>query len=171
LEPRLLFAAYYVNSSAGSTGNGSSSTPWNSLSSISSYAAFHSGDVVNLTGTFNNQVLVLGSADAGITITTNTTSPASIVEPASFNQMAAIQISGSSITISNLQLIGPGATANSNSYYGVWLDNSTAAQLTGENISNITETGFVFAGLEIYGNTRSPASWPKAPLPDTPMRI
>lgn len=153
MEPRLLFAAYYVNSSAGSTGNGSSSTPWNSLSSISSYAAFHSGDVVNLTGTFNNQVLVLGSADAGITITTNTTSPASIVEPASFNQMAAIQISGSSITISNLQLIGPGATANSNSYYGVWLDNSTAAQLTGENISNITETGFVFAGLEIYGNT------------------
>jgi hypothetical protein len=153
LEPRLLFSGYYVNSAAGSGGNGSASSPWNDLASISSYGGFHSGDVVNLTGTFNNQVLILGSADAGITITTSSTSPASIVEPPSFNQTAAIQVSGSSITISGLQLTGPGSTASSDSYYAIWLDNTTAAQMTGETLRNITETGFVFAGLEIYGNS------------------
>jgi hypothetical protein len=95
LEKRVLFTAYYVNASAADGGNGSASLPWNQLSSISAYTGFHSGDVVNLTGAFNNQTLGLGSAQSGIKITSSATNPAQIVESASFVFTSAIEVNGS----------------------------------------------------------------------------
>jgi hypothetical protein len=153
LEKRVLFTAYYVNASAADGGNGSASLPWNQLSSISAYTGFHSGDVVNLTGAFNNQTLGLGSAQSGIKITSSATNPAQIVESASFVFTSAIEVNGSNIAISNLQMTGPGITASSNSMYAIWFENGGSTQLIGDTLNNIDETGFVFAGLEIQGNT------------------
>jgi len=93
------------------------------------YTGFHSGDVVNLTGTFNNQTLSLGNAAHGVTITSNALNPATIIESESFVFTSAIQVTTGSVTLSNLQLIGAGPTANSNSFYGIWFHNTGSTQL------------------------------------------
>jgi hypothetical protein len=153
LENRTLFNAFFVNSSAASGGTGSSASPWNLLASVGSYTGFHSGDVVTLTGTFNNQILTLGSAATGITITTSASSPAKIVESSSYAFTSAITVTTSDVTLSNLQLTGPGLTASSNSYYGIYFENTGLVQLTGAAVSNVNASGFVFAGLQIQGST------------------
>ncbi len=153
LEPRLLMTAYYANASAVTNGSGTSASPWNTLASISAFAGFHSGDVVNLSGTFNNQVLSLGSSATGITITSSATSPAKIVESSTYSFVSAITVLTAGVTISNLQLTGPGITADNNSYFGIFFDNTGSSVFTGATVNNVNESGFVFAGLQISGTT------------------
>ena len=66
LEERRLLSAYYSNGSSLLAGDGSAATPWNSLYAISIYTGFQRGDVVYLSGTFNNQNMFLEAPATGI---------------------------------------------------------------------------------------------------------
>jgi len=154
-DRRLLSAEYYCNASAATNGTGTAASPWNQLHSISTFTGFKSGDVVNLTGVFNNQTLALQGADTGVTVTSNARNPAKISESPTYGFISAITVTTSGVTLSNLVLTGPGITADSNSYYGIWFQNKGTTQLIGATVDNVNITGFVFAGLQMDGNANA----------------
>jgi hypothetical protein len=158
MERRLLLTStvktYFATGGSSNGGTGTAGSPWTSLASIGTGQTLHAGDVIVLSGTFRDQSLRLGAADTGITLTASASAPAVISESPSWGGTSAIEIDhASGITISNLILSGPGITANTTNYYGIWFnDSSGSTSYANETVNNVTETGFAYAGLEIKGN-------------------
>ncbi len=157
MEKRLLFTTYYATAGVGGTHVGTAADPWSTLANIGSGQTFHSGDVVSLTGNFaaSGESLSLGSADTGITITSNASSQAMITEPTTSTFISAINITTNNVTVSNLQIFGPGVAVSDNNYYGIYVQNtSTSAKLTGVTLENDLVSGFGFTGIYVSGGDK-----------------
>jgi parallel beta-helix repeat protein len=137
--PQIVYAAsYYINCSASSNGSGTSSSPWNSLTSPNA-KTFSAGDTIYFDrgttcyGAFAPKGS--GTSSSPITVTAYGTGAVPIIDGQTNN--AVIALSNQSYwTIEDLKLLH-------GEYYGLYIYASSS--ITGLNITNVEATGAYYA--------------------------
>jgi hypothetical protein len=160
LEPlenrQLLSNTWYATGGLAANGNGSAGNPWNSLAAINTAinnSTIVGGDTVELAGTFNQSGQEL-NVSAGITVTSNGSSPALIAEPSGWNLADALHVTTGNVALSNLTLTGPGIGVSSANQYGIYCsDTSGSSNYSNVTISNCNVSGFVMAGIMFQGHS------------------
>jgi len=154
-------ASYYINCSAGTNGSGTSSSPWNTLSSANGHSYSPGDSILLLRGTTcNGQLTPTGSGTSAspITIDTYGTGARPTINAGSSYSAVIELYNQSNWVVQNLVLQG-GTT------YGIEIHTVAGTSISGFTLTNLTATGVtgrstqrLFSGGEIYISTTNPAS-------------